>query len=116
MTKSDLIQKTAEKLKIPTARAESIINTIFGSMTDALNRGDRIEIRGFGTFEVRHYKGYEGRNPKTGAPVQVAPKKLPFFKIGKELHERLNKKPEETEAPAAADPIPSNEPGTPSFE
>jgi integration host factor subunit beta len=91
MTKSDLIQQIAEKLKIPTARAESIINTIFGSMTDALTKGDRIEIRGFGTFEVRSYKGYEGRNPKTGTPVQVAPKKLPFFKIGKELHERLNK-------------------------
>ena len=91
MTKSDLIQRIADKLKLPTARAESIVNTVFGAMTDSLVRGDRIEIRGFGTFEVRSYKGYEGRNPKTGNPVQVAPKKLPFFKIGKELHERLNR-------------------------
>ena len=98
MTKSDLIQRIADKLKLPTARAESIVNTVFGAMTDSLVRGDRIEIRGFGTFEVRSYKGYEGRNPKTGNPVQVSPKKLPFFKIGKELHERLNRK----EAPAAA--------------
>jgi integration host factor subunit beta len=105
MTKSDLIQQMAEKLKIPTARAEGIVNTIFGAMTDALVRGDRIEIRGFGTFEVRSYKGYEGRNPKTGNPVQVAPKKLPFFKIGKELHERLNRsRAAAAPAPAAATP------------
>jgi integration host factor subunit beta len=97
MTKSDLIQRIAEKLKMPTAKAESIVNTIFGSMTDSLVKGDRIEIRGFGTFEVRSYKGYEGRNPKTGNPVEVAPKKLPFFKTGKELHERLNR----TSAPPA---------------
>jgi integration host factor subunit beta len=103
MTKSDLIQQIAEKLKIPTARAEGIVNTVFGAMTDALVRGDRIEIRGFGTFEVRSYKGYEGRNPKTGNPVQVAPKKLPFFKIGKELHERLNRN--RAAAPAPAEPV-----------
>jgi integration host factor subunit beta len=103
MTKSDLIQRIAEKLKMPTARAESIVNTIFGAMTDALTKGDRIEIRGFGTFEVRSYKGYEGRNPKTGNPVQVAPKKLPFFKIGKELHERLNRR---APAPPAPPPAP----------
>ncbi len=104
MTKSDLIQQIAEKLKIPTARAEGIVNTIFGAMTDALVRGDRIEIRGFGTFEVRSYKGYEGRNPKTGNPVQVAPKKLPFVKIGKELHERLNRSRAAAPAPAAVTP------------
>ncbi len=104
MTKSDLIQQMAEKLKIPTARAEGIVNTIFGAMTDALVRGDRIEIRGFGTFEVRSYKGYEGRNPKTGNPVQVAPKKLPFFKIGKELHERLNRNRAPAPVPAVVTP------------
>ena len=104
MTKSDLIQRIAEKLKMPTARAESIVNTVFGAMVDALTKGDRIEIRGFGTFEVRSYKGYEGRNPKTGNPVQVAPKKLPFFKIGKELHERLNRNKAAEAQPAAAPP------------
>jgi integration host factor subunit beta len=106
MTKSDLIQRIAEKLKMPTARAESIVNTVFGAMVDALTKGDRIEIRGFGTFEVRSYKGYEGRNPKTGNPVQVAPKKLPFFKIGKELHERLNRS-KAAEAPPVAAPPPT---------
>lgn len=111
MTKSDLIQRMADKLKLPTARSESIVNTVFGAMTDALVRGERIEIRGFGTFEVRSYKGYEGRNPKTGNPVQVAPKKLPFFKIGKELHERLNRS---TPAGAAASPAPTAPPTTPS--
>jgi len=102
MNKSDLIQQLAEKQKIPTARAESIVNAVFGAMTEALTKGDRIEIRGFGTFEVRSYKSYEGRNPKTGNTVQVAPKKLPFFKIGKELHERLNIKGEQpVELPSA---------------
>jgi integration host factor subunit beta len=90
MSKSELIQQLADKLKIPTTKAELIVNTIFDSMSDALSKGDRIEIRGFGTFEVRSYKSYEGRNPKTGISVQVAPKKLPYFKTGKELHERLN--------------------------
>jgi integration host factor subunit beta len=107
MTKSDLIQRMADKLKLPTARSESIVNTVFGAMTDALVRGERIEIRGFGTFEVRSYKGYEGRNPKTGNPVQVAPKKLPFFKIGKELHERLNRS---AAAAAPLNPPPTSTP------
>lgn len=96
MTKSQLIQKVAEKLNLPTARSEAIVNTIFGAMTDALLKGQRIEIRGFGTFEVRSYGGYDGRNPKTEEPVKVPPKKLPFFKIGKELHERLNPNTEAT--------------------
>lgn len=109
MTKSDLIQQIAERLKLPTARSEAIINAIFGSMTDSLIRGERIEIRGFGTFEVRSYKGYEGRNPKTGTPVQVAPKRLPFFKIGKDLHERLNRDVSPASGPDP-DPDPETEP------
>jgi integration host factor subunit beta len=59
-------------------------------MVDALKRGEGIEIRGFGSFTVREYKSYEGRNPRTGTPVHVAPKRLPFFKVGKELRERVN--------------------------
>ena len=90
MTKSQLIQNVADRLKLPAAQAEMMVSTIFDSMTDALVAGERIEIRGFGAFEVRHYKGYEGRNPRTGKPVQVAPKKLPFFKVGKELKERVD--------------------------
>jgi integration host factor subunit beta len=107
MTKSDLIEKLAERLKLPKGKAETIVNTIFESMETALARGERIEIRGLGSFEVRSYKAYEGRNPRTGEPVGVQPKRLPFFKVGKELKERVNEsrratteKPEgETAAP-----------------
>jgi integration host factor subunit beta len=90
MTKSDLIEAVANGLKLPKGKAELIINSIFASMETALKTGERIEIRGFGSFEVRNYKSYEGRNPRTGAPVKVAPKRLPFFKVGKELRERVN--------------------------
>jgi integration host factor subunit beta len=91
ITKSDLIDQLAEKLQIQRAKAEQFVNVMFDSMVEALQRGDRIEIRGFGSFEVRHYKGYEGRNPRTGETVDVKPKRLPFFKCGKELRERVNK-------------------------
>jgi integration host factor subunit beta len=90
VTKSDLIEQLSERLQLQRGKAESFVNTMFDSMVAALQRGDRIEIRGFGSFEVRHYKGYEGRNPRTGEPVQVNPKRLPFFKCGKELRERVN--------------------------
>jgi integration host factor subunit beta len=90
MTKSDLIEKVAAQLNLPKGKAELIINCIFDSMEDALSTGNRIEIRGFGSFEIRRYKAYEGRNPRTGDPVGVNPKRLPFFKVGKELKERVN--------------------------
>jgi integration host factor subunit beta len=80
----------AGKLKLPKGKAELIVNCVFDSMVDALKQGEGIEIRGFGSFTVRHYKAYEGRNPRTGLPVQVQPKKLPFFKVGKDLRERVN--------------------------
>ena len=79
-----------------------LINTVLESMISALNDGDRIEIRGFGSFEVRQYKGYSGRNPRTGETVDVKPKRLPFFKTGKELRERVNngvKGPQPADAP-----------------
>ena len=66
------------------------MNCIFESMEESLRLGKRIEIRGFGSFEIRDYKSYEGRNPRTGDPVEVQPKRLPFFKVGKELKERVN--------------------------
>ena len=86
MTKSDLITTVADR--IPGKRkkdAEVIINTIFDSMTDALKDGERIEIRGFGSFHLRERKNRVGRNPKTSTQVQVPAKKVPFFKAGKEL-------------------------------
>ena len=90
MTKSDLCESVSAKLQIPRGKAELIINGVFDCMERALRSGDRIEIRGFGSFEIRHYKAYEGRNPRTGDPVGVQPKRLPFFKVGKELKERVN--------------------------
>ena len=90
MTKSDLIESVANKLHLPKGKAELIVNCIFDSMEESLKQGERIEIRGFGSFEIRNYKAYEGRNPRTGDPVGVHPKRLPFFKVGKELKERVN--------------------------
>lgn len=92
MNKSDLIELLAKKLPNLAGRdVEVIVNTVFESMSDALNRGDRIEIRGFGSFEVRTRKPRIGRNPKTGMSVEVGQRKVPFFKVGKELRERVNK-------------------------
>jgi integration host factor subunit beta len=90
MTKADLIAVIADKLKFPWARAELLVDQVFSCMTQALQEGDGIEIRGFGSFTVRDYKAYEGRNPRTGDTVHVRPKRLAFFKVGKELRERVN--------------------------
>lgn len=90
MTKADLIAVVADKLKFPWARAELLVDQIFSCMTQALQQGEGIEIRGFGSFTVRDYKAYEGRNPRTGDTVHVRPKRLAFFKVGKELRERVN--------------------------
>ena len=90
MTKSELIDAVAEQTNITKSRAELLVNCIFDSMTDALKRGEGIEIRGLGSFTVREYKPYNGRNPRTGEPVHVASKRLPFFKVGKELKEMVN--------------------------
>ncbi len=92
MTKFQLIQKLMEKSNnLAQQDAKTIVNTVFTSMTHALAKGERIEIRGFGNFTVRTYQPYQGRNPRTGEKVRVAPKKLPFFKVGKELKERVDK-------------------------
>jgi integration host factor subunit beta len=90
VTKSELIERISEKLKLPAGKAEGIVNCVFDSMVKALEEGEGIEIRGFGSFTVREYKAYEGRNPRTGETVHVAPKRLPFFKVGKDLRERVN--------------------------
>ena len=107
VTKSDLVERLAEQAKLPRGKAELVVNTIFDSMVDSLREGERIEIRGFGSFEVRHYKAYEGRNPRTGEPVHVAPKALPFFKVGKELRERINERPLPPGSPGEGGPASS---------
>jgi integration host factor subunit beta len=89
MNKSELIETLSEKKGISYKKSEEIINTIFDSMSQAMYSGDRIEIRGFGSFVINEYKSYTGRNPKTGESIDVKPKKLPFFKVGKELKERV---------------------------
>jgi integration host factor subunit beta len=90
MTKADLIVAIADQLKLPAGRAELIVDQIFDGMVNALKRGDNIEIRGFGSFTIREYKAYEGRNPRTGETVHVKPKRMAFFRVGKELRERVN--------------------------
>ena len=90
MNKSDLIERISEKSRITKKQAEMVVNIIFDSMTKALQIGDRIEIRGFGSFVARTYESYTGRNPRTGQSIHVAPKKLPFFKPGKELKKRVD--------------------------
>ncbi|OGP57930.1 MAG: integration host factor subunit beta [Deltaproteobacteria bacterium RBG_13_61_14] len=92
MTKRDLVEKLAERVKnLSQKDAEMIVNTIFESMTEALAAGDRIEIRGLGSFLVKQRRAREGRNPRSGDKVFVAQKKVPFFKVGKELKERVDK-------------------------
>jgi integration host factor subunit beta len=90
MNKSELIEALAEEMKISLRDSSSATNTILDAMADALANGDSIEIRGFGSFVVKKYDTYYGRNPKTGDKIQVKPKKLPFFKVGKELKEQVN--------------------------
>ena len=89
MNKSELIELVSLKKGISFKKSEEIVNTVFDSMTAAMLSGDRIEIRGFGSFVINEYKSYTGRNPKTGESIDVKPKKLPFFKVGKELKERV---------------------------
>lgn len=90
MTKSELIDAVAKRTKITKSRAELVVNCIFETMTTSLEKGEGIEIRGFGSFTVRDYPPYSGRNPRTGKPVPVPEKRLPFFKVGKELRELVN--------------------------
>jgi integration host factor subunit beta len=90
MVKSDLIKAVSAKLEIPHHKAEVAVDAFFGALVESLARGQRVEIRGFGTFGSREYASYLGRNPKTGDSVTVAPKVLPFYKMGKELKNAVN--------------------------
>ena len=92
MTKADLINIVAQKANLQNKQAEVVVNLIFDMMSDALKKDERIEIRGFGSFVNRSYGAYQGRNPKTGQVVPVPPKRVPFFKVGKELKEKVDAK------------------------
>ena len=87
--KSQFAQKMADKYNLPLKTAETVLKTVFDEMTAALLRGQRVEIRNFGSFVVKKYKGYKGRNPKSKQSIRVKPKKIPFFKAGK-IKEILN--------------------------
>jgi integration host factor subunit beta len=89
VTKSQLIDIVAARAGLTRKNAEEVVGTIFATMAEALIRGDRIEIRGFGSFKTKHYAPYTGRNPKTAEPIEVAAKVLPVFKVGRELRERV---------------------------
>jgi integration host factor beta subunit len=93
MTRKDLINKVHETLKVYSYEDVAYsVNIIFESLADALKRGERVEIRGFGNLTIRQRKSRLGRNPKSGAPVKLAERKVPFFKTGKELREMVNSK------------------------
>ncbi|MEN6330577.1 MAG: HU family DNA-binding protein [Smithella sp.] len=92
MNKSGLIEALSQKLNLTEKKAIDVVNLVFKGFTDELKNGGRIEIRGFGSFVVKNYDAYTGRNPKTGTKIKVEPKKLPFFKVGKELKDRVDKK------------------------
>ena len=91
MNKSQLIEAMAKAENLTLKKAEMVVNALFENMAEALVQSERIEIRGFGSFKVKFYEGYKGRNPKTGELIKVMGKKLPFFKVGKEMRERVDR-------------------------
>lgn len=92
MTRQELIEQLAKKHGMTKRNAKLVVETIFQSMSDSLSAGGRIEFRGFGSFKVKSYPGFTGRNPKTGEKVKVNPKKLPVFRAGKSLKQKVNKR------------------------
>ena len=90
MVKSELTENLAERADITLSQAEKVVDLFFDSMVNALNKGGRVEIRGFGAINVKNYKSYTGRNPKSGEKIQVKAKKLPSWKTGQELRQRVD--------------------------
>ncbi len=90
MTKSQLIRVLSARANVPNAVASRVVNLVFQQMTEALSQQRRVEIRGLGTLQARQYEGYQGRNPRTRAPIRVVSKILPIFRAGKEIRRRLN--------------------------
>jgi len=90
MNKVDLIQALKDSNHLSKSEAEAVVNLFFNKIADSLAQGDRVEIRGLCSFFIKNYRSYTGRNPKTGEKVKIKPKKLPFFKVGKELKERVD--------------------------
>ena len=111
MTKADLIEEVSRLSELTRKDSEVIVETIFDSVVRALRSGDKIEIRGFGSFRTRQRKPRVGRNPKTGDRVEVPAKKIPFFKPSKELKDMVNSARQGSAAAASLDPLPKGAPG-----
>jgi integration host factor subunit beta len=90
MTKTELIEALSNEAGLTRSKGKEIVKAFFDEISNTLTNNDRVEIRGFGSFKVKHYDGYTGHNPKTGEPIKVKSKKLPFFKCGRELKERVD--------------------------
>ena len=91
MTKSDLVERVAEKLDVTKKEAEAIVNVVFGSIVDAIKREEKVELRGFGCFKVKTKRARKGRNPRTGEEIDIPPKRVPYFKPGKDMKEVVNR-------------------------
>ena len=104
MTKAELVEDVAQAAELTKKDAERLVEIVFESIIDTLNQGEKIELRGFGSFRVRERGARRGRNPKTGAPVDIPAKRVPYFKPGKEMKELINL---EGTAPASASSAPS---------
>ena len=102
LTKADLIEEVLRITELPRKESETIVETIFDSIIESIQKGDKIEIRGFGSFRTRQRRGRVGRNPKTGEKVEVPPKKIPFFKPSKELKDFVNSPEAATSAGATS--------------
>ena len=109
MTKAELVEEVARASELNKRDAEVIVETVFGSIIGALHKGEKVELRGFGSFRTRERGPRRGRNPKTGEPVDVPAKRVPYFKPGKELKEFFTERPGE---PSSADPSPSEPPSS----
>jgi integration host factor subunit beta len=90
MNRTELVEALSQETGLAGSKADQVVRMVFDAMADALVSGERIEIRGLGSFSIKHYDAYDGRNPKTGEIIKVEPKKLPFFKCGKELKDRVD--------------------------
>lgn len=90
MTKAELIEQLSKVANLPRKQSEATVDTIFDGITEALAKGDKVELRGFGSFKIRQRRARRGRNPKTGTMVSVPPKRVPFFRVGRRLRDLVN--------------------------
>jgi integration host factor subunit beta len=108
MTKAELVEEVSRVSDLTKKHSEVIVDTVFKSIIDALHRGEKIELRGFGSFRLRRREPRKGRNPKTGDKVDVPPKKVPYFKPGKELKDLINREPESVPPAAPVTALPAD--------